>query len=134
MMTVTLMDEQRAWSSGWLGPLVLSAPLLLGAGLLEQSTHEPVLPPKETYRTPLSETIPGHSADWRRSSSQGERDWRKPKDSESNWRTNSPETMQGPPHPGHVQALPDYQHEKGISYDYTKEKAKDQINLLQFRF
>lgn len=134
MMTFTLMDEHRAWSSGWLGTLVLSAPLLLGAGLLEQSTHEPVLPPKEIYRAPLPETIPGNSADWRQSSSQGELDWRKPKDSESNWRTNSPQTMQGPPHPGHIQVLPKYQYEKGTQFDFTKEKATDQIKRLGFTF
>lgn len=132
MMTLRLMDEHRAWSSEWLGPLVLSAPLLLGAGHLEQSTHEPVLPPKEIYRTPSSETIPGNSADWRQSSSQRELDWRKPKDSESNWRTNSPQTMQGPQHHGHVQVLPQY--EMGTTFDFTKEKATDQIKSLGFTF
>jgi len=134
MMTVTLMDEPRAWSSGWLGPLLLSAPLLIGAGLLEQSTHGPVLPPKETYRTPLSKTIPGNSADWRRSSSQGEVDWRKPKDSERDWRNKSPSTMQGPPPPGHIQVMPQYQYEKGTAFDFTKEKARDEIKSLGFTF
>ena len=132
-MTVTLVDEHRAWSSGWLGPLALSAPLLLGAGLLEQSTHEPVLPPKETYRTPFSETL-GNSADWRQSSSQQELDWRKSKDSESHWRTDSPQTMQGPPRPGHVQVLPRHEYEKGTPFDFTKEKATDEIKNLGFKF
>ena len=133
-MPVTLMDEPRAWPSGWLGPLLLSAPLLIGAGILEQSTHGPMLPPKETYRTPLSETIPGNSADWRQPSSQGEVDWRKPKDSESDWRNKSPSTMQGPPHPGYVQVLPQYQYEKGTAFDFTKEKARDEIKSLGFTF
>jgi len=134
MMTLTLMDEQRTRSSGWLGPLTLSIPLLLGAGLLEQSTHGPVLPPHETYRSPLSETILENSGDWRQSYSQGESGWRKPKDSESNWRNNSPQTMQGPPTPGHVQVLPQYQYEKGTAFDFTKEKARDEIKSLGFTF
>lgn len=134
MMTVTFMDEQRARSSGWLGPLTLSIPLLLGAGLLEQSTHGPGLPPKETYRTPFPENILENSGDWRQSYSQAESDWRKPKDSESNWRKKSPKNIQGPPPPGHVQVLPQYQYEKGTAFDFTKEKARDEIKSLGFTF
>ena len=131
---MTLIDEQRAWSSGWLGPLALSVPLLLGASLLEQSTPEPALPPEETYRTPFSENILGNSQDWRQSSAQRELEWRKPKDSDSDWRSTPSDTMQGPQRPGHIEVLPKYEHEKGIAYDFTKEKSKDEINYLQFRF
>lgn len=134
MMTVTLTDEHCAWPSGWLGPLALSAPLLLGAGLLEQSTPGPALPPEETYRTPFSESILGNSPDWRQPSAQRELEWRKPKDSDSEWRSKSSNTIQGPQRPGHIEVLPQYEHEKGITYDFTKEKAKDQVNYLQFRF
>ena len=133
MMSVTFTDEQLARSTGWLGPLALSIPLLLGAGLLEESTQGPVLPPNETYRTPFSETL-GNSGDWRQSISQGELEWRKPEDAESNWRNKSPQTREGPPPPGHVQVLPKYQYEKGTAFDFTKERAKDQINHLEFRF
>ncbi len=130
------MYDQRAWSLGWLWFFPLFAPLLLGAGLLEQSTHGPALAPKDTYRKPLEETILGNSTDWRTSTSHEEMDWRRPKDSESSWRNKSPQTMQGPSHPGHVQVLPKYQYQaqKDFSYDYTREKQTDQIKILKYEF
>lgn len=133
-MTLTLQNEDHAGSWGWVWLMTLSAPLFLGAGLVEQSTHGPALTPKETYRTPLSETIPGNSGDWRQPSAQGERDWRKPKDSERHWRSTAPQTLQGPARPGHIQVLPQYQAEHEPQYDFTKENATDQVKFLEFRF
>ena len=89
-MTLTLRYEPRFRSLGWLWSVALFLPFLLGAGLLEESPHGPVLPLTESYRTPLSKTIYGDAADWRASTSQEEEmDWRKPKDSENDWRTKS---------------------------------------------
>ena len=134
-MTLTLRYEPRFRSLGWLWSVALFLPFLLGAGLLEESPHGPVLPLTESYRTPLSKTIYGDAADWRASTSQEEEmDWRKPKDSENDWRTKSRQATPGPLHPGHVRVLPNYQAEKDIVYDYSHKRAPDHIKILQFNF
>ncbi len=133
-MNSILLDESQERPIGPLWLCALLFPLLLGAGLWEQSRQGPVLPLKENYRTPLPDIIMKKSGAWRGSTTE-DMNWRKPEIANRDWRSPSRETaVQGPQRSRHMNVLPKYQAEKDIHYDYTRKEQKDYIKAFEFNF
>ena len=128
-MTVHLFPNRHiSPSSLW---LMLSAiPLLMAAGIVEQSGTHHTLPEEESYRSNFSETILD-SSNWRKPQ-RPEIPWRERPRPPLEWRTPASTTPPSTSSRHSIELFPKYQPGKTTDFDPITREEKPLIKVFEF--
>ncbi len=121
-------DERVASTSHWL--LMLTIPIVLAAGVLEQSGNHLVLPEEDSYRSNFTDTI-FESSEWRKPPAP-ELPWREPPRPEIGWRTPPNSTSSPTTSRRRIELFPRYQPGRTTDFDPITREEKPLIKLFEF--
>ncbi|MDR4493427.1 MAG: hypothetical protein AB7P17_02715 [Nitrospirales bacterium] len=132
-MTATIPSQGivQPTFSFWVMGVLMLLPALLAAGTLDNPLHHSSLPDKDSYRSPLSETLL-ESNRWRIPQEE-KRDWRLPPPPPPiGWRT--PQTSQSETSSSQrtLELFPKYQPGKQSNYDFNEREEKPLIKMFEF--
>ncbi|MGB0911325.1 MAG: hypothetical protein ACPGYT_13260 [Nitrospirales bacterium] len=128
MITSFHQDEPSTITYLW--GILLVIPILLAAGVLEQSGNHLALPDKESYRSSFSDTILGSST-WRKPT-QPQIPWRPTTRPSFGWRTppntQTSNTITRRP----IELFPQYQPGRNFDFNHITREEKPLIKVFEF--
>ncbi len=122
--------EHESSSSTYLWFVLLAMPILLAAGVLEQSGNHLALPDQESYRSNFSDAILDSST-WRKPH-QPELQWRETPRPDLGWRTPRSTKPSNTTTSRHIELFPKYQPGKSTDFDHITREEKPLIKVFEF--